>query len=205
MGYTHGTSWNKNLIEEEIKNFIKNEPEAHNNFPSHHLLCKKNRADLDNAISRSGGFIYWRKKMGYTLNKCESKIGWDGERFIEELLKNKGYKVYKQSVTCYYDYVVNDCVRIDCKYSHVYHSEQGDFFSCHLDADKDCDIFIVLCEYDNGEHKVLVIPHVVVFNQKQISIGLNNSKWDFYKNKFEYIDKYEHFYKNLLVDNYEFC
>lgn len=198
MGYSHGTSWDNNSIEKAIKQFIDTEVEANNDFPSSELLRKKHRTDLSNAITRSGGFIYWRNKMGYKLKECKSEIGWHGEKIIEEILINKGYKVHKESTMCIYDYTVNDCVRVDCKYSRVYHGKQGDFFSCKLKNAKDCDIFIVLCEYDNHTYKILVIPHMAVFNQSQISIGLENSKWDCYRNKFHYIDKYENFYKNLI-------
>ena len=195
--------WTNELIEQEIKNFIDTEVEANGDFPSCCLLRKKHRTDLSNAITRSGGFIYWRDRMGYKTNKCKSEIGWQGEKIIEEILINKGYNVHKEPITCIYDYTINHYVRVDCKYSRIYHNKQGDFFSCKLKHYKDCDIFIIICKYNDNHYKVLVIPHIAVFNQSQISIGLNNSKWDCYENKFEYINKYESFYKKLIEeDNY---
>lgn len=190
--------WNQTEIEKAIKNFINTDVDANLKFPSAKLLRSKKRADLENAINRSGGFIYWRKKMGYDEQNISSVIGWGGEEIVKQILTSMGYKVEKQTSTSFYDFVVNDCVRIECKFSNVYRGKTGEYFSFNLERkEKDCDIFIIVCKYKNTSLKILVIPHIKVFNQKQISVGLENSKWDCYENKFDYIDKYEKFYKGL--------
>ena len=190
--------WNETEIEKAIKTFINTDADANLKFPSAKLLRSKKRTDLENAITRSGGFVYWRKKMGYDEQNISSVIGWNGEEIIKRILISMGYKVEKQTTTSFYDFVVNDCVRVECKFSNVYRGQTGEYFSFNLERkEKDCDIFIVVCKYKNSLLKILVIPHIKVFNQRQISVGLENSKWDCYENKFDYIDKYEKFYKGL--------
>mgnify|MGYP003306895399 CR=1 FL=1 len=159
MGHSHGTSWTEKRVEEEIQKFINGVGEG--SFPTHKSLKEYGRYDLSNAITRSGGFIYWKNKMGYTTEPFESQIGWQGEKIAENLLLSLEYNLRKEPTNCIYDYTVNDCVRIDCKFSHIYHGKQGNFFSCNLESPyKDCDIFIVICSdgvYDVINYDIIML------------------------------------------------
>lgn len=204
-GYSHGchwrneTGWDEALIENKIREVMK-ELNIHH-FPSNGELTKNGKSSLCNAISRSGGFLYWKEKTGLKTDPVLCEIGWHGEEIVANKLIELGFNFHKESVTCPFDFTVGDFVRVDSKYSHICKGENGSYYSCNLTTNKrDCDIYIVVCEDDNKNHKFYVIPHVAVFNQKQISIGMKNSKWNKYENRFDLITEYDDFYKKMKFE-----
>lgn len=203
-GYSHGFSWRTNqgfwdydLIENKIQEAMSI-LNIHR-FPTANELLSIDYGGLVNVITRTGGFIYWHKRLNMEkIDKKESEIGWQGEDIVEAQLISLGFKVEKQKANCPYDFVVNNTVRIDSKYSHLYHGELGNFYSCNLESCyRDCDIYVIICEDDKGVQRFLIIPHTAVFNHKQISIGEYDSKWYKYENKFNIIKKYSDFYNSL--------
>lgn len=203
-GYSHGLSWknddgkwNYSLIESKIKEAM--DILNIHRFPSKDELIRIDYSNLNNTISRSGGYLFWRKRMNMeSIDKTNSEIGWHGEDIVQNKLEKLNFKVVKEDVVSPYDFVVDDFVRVDSKYSHLYHGVNGNFYSCNLETRcKDCDIFVVVCEDDEGVQRFLIIPHTAVFNHKQISIGEYDSKWHKYENRFDIIKKYSDFYKSL--------
>jgi hypothetical protein len=61
----------------------------------------------------------------------------------------------------------------------------------------DCDIYIFICEDDNENKKILIIPQSFLQNQGQVSVGEFNSKWYKYINRYDLIDTYNDFYINI--------
>lgn len=155
-------------------------------------------ASLSAYLTKTVGLKQMAEQLGLPIKDSETKTGWIGEDILEGKLQELGYNIRKQSTICPYDFVVG-YTRIDCKYSKIYHSPNGGFYSFNLESkNHDCDIFILICEDDEGNRKFYVVPNVFVFNQSQISIGLNRTKWEKFENRFDYIDKFENFYKEMM-------
>ncbi|MCK4665939.1 hypothetical protein KAU33_04275 [Candidatus Dependentiae bacterium] len=84
MGYeqirkTNGY-WNEDNTVIELKPII----EELNHFPSHNEFLNMKRRDLTHAISNNGGYLYFRKKMGYELIQKPDGY-WNEENTIIEL------------------------------------------------------------------------------------------------------------------------
>ena len=198
MGYAFGTKWDDNRIKSEVKNVmtalnIKRMPtRAEMDDVTHNSA-------LSNKVMKTGGFRYWADKMGIELKNCETVLGNDYEFGIKKVLENKGYKAEKMSTGHPYDLLVNDYIKIDVKASHYYH---GDGFIYHTfrlgKKHHNCDIFICICLDDSDNViKTLIIPSKYLMGIRQLSVG-NNSKYDKYNEAWEYIDKYDKFYKEIL-------
>lgn len=202
QGYVKDARWHdeNGWNEEKITRVIKEKmDELHiHHFPSQVELRNNGSSNLASVINRTGGFLYWKDKMGLSESPCHSEVGWHGESIVAEKLTELGFKFQKESVTCRFDFTVGDFVRVDSKYAHIYHSKNGDFYSFNLKGNwRDCDIFIGVCEDEEQNRKFYVIPHVVVFNQTQISLGIKNTKWSRFENRFDLIEKYDKFYKKI--------
>lgn len=188
--------WTEELIELSIRKLMEESGIDH--FPSHKLIRQKD-CGLDCAITRNGGYIFWKKKLGLLDPKeIQSLTGWYGESLLEARLLKENFVVEKEPVTCIYDYTINHCVKIDCKFSHIYHGINGDFFSFNLGSSyHDCDIFICICEFSKSKCKYYVIPSIMLNGQKQISMGIESTKWFVYENRFDLIKQYEDFYSQI--------
>lgn len=150
---------------------------------------------LINAIRRHGGFLYWSLDIGVKQSKCTTRIGLEGELKIKELLENKGYKVEKMSVKHPYDLLVNDDVKIDVKFSNKYKGKFGEYFTFNLEkSNPTCDLYIFICSEESYE-KILIIPSKLL-HQTQISVS-DNSKYNIYENRWDYIEQFDRFYKNI--------
>ena len=73
--------WTEEKIESELKLIM----EEHGCFPLQSLLKKINKDDLRHAITRKGGFIHWRAKMGADV----IRNGIYEEKEVEDWLNNK--------------------------------------------------------------------------------------------------------------------
>lgn len=155
-------------------------------------------SSLSGLISRRGGFIKWSKLTNLEMKQSETLVGYKGESILSETVSSKGYKIERQTANCLYDFIIDDNVRVDCKYSHLYHGDNGSFYAFNLESKMhDCDLFILICEDDDKNKNVIIIPQSFVQNQGQISVGQYKSKWYKYIDKYEYVDMYINFYKTL--------
>ena len=194
MGYARGIKWNDELIEHEI-NKVKDVLGIDRMPTSIEIFNVMNNHSLTNAIVRYGGYKYWANKLNLKQSKCETRTGLKEELNIKELLERKGYKVEKMSSRHPYDLLVNDNIKIDVKASNKYKSDKGwSSYSFNLEKNNPtCDIYIIRCIQDD---KTLVIPSKYL-RQSQLCITDKESKYDIYKDKWDYFDKYNEFYKKL--------
>ncbi|RKI45785.1 hypothetical protein D7V67_15595 [Clostridium paraputrificum] len=194
MGYTHGIKWShKDMVSEVYKVMdslnIKRMPTKSE--------CDLVTGDygLSNVIRRRGGFNWLAHHLGLDQKDSETKFGLSGELKIKELLENKGYKVEKMSVKHPYDLLVNENIKIDVKTANKYTSPKGlSSYSFNLEKkNPTCDIYVFICKDDN---KILVIPSKFL-RQTQLCITDKKSKYDGFKDKWEYVEVYNKFYKWL--------
>lgn len=192
--------WNEEDCKIQLEEVVRFYSQTQNYFPTlRQIQDYFGDTRLLNYINRNYDGLYkLAESYNLTIKEGAYSTGLYGENELQKKLESLGFKVDKEPTNCIYDFTVNNIVRIDCKYSNIYHGKTGDFYSFNLeDSHPDCDIFICLFKDKNEELQFLVIPHVFVFNYKQISVGIEKSKWLKFKNRFDYLIKYEEFFKGL--------
>ena len=199
MGYTHGKKWSHSEIKDEIYKVMK--CLNINRMPTS-VECNRvtGNSRLSSVINRRGGFNWMSNNMGLEQSKCETRLGRDTEIKIKEMLESKGYKVKQMCVKHPYDLLVDENVKIDVKASHKYKSQTGwSSYSFNLEkSNPTCDIYVVVCIDEEGSfEKILVIPSKML-RQTQLCITGGNSKYDIYKNRWDYIEQYSNFYENII-------
>jgi hypothetical protein len=196
MGYTYGVRWNNDLIENEIRKVIS----ALNidRMPSNEeiILVNKN-SKLSNAIRRNGGFYNWASILGLQVKNCETKTGKEFEEIAKDLLIQQGYRVEKMSTKYPYDLLVNEHIRIDVKAARAHIIKNTRWHTVGLNKKyATCDLYLIfaLSETDAIE-KMFIIPGT---DLKLTSLNFGaNSKYDKYLNRWDLLEKYDRFYKQL--------
>lgn len=195
MGHTHGTKWTNELIKEEILK-VKKALDINRMPSSEEIKLVTKNTKLINAIRRNGGYLYWASELNLNQSECETRTGFEAELKIKSILERKGYKVEKMTVKHPYDLLVNDNVKVDVKAANKYLSSAGwNSYSFNLEKmNPTCDIYIVYCIQDK---KILIIPSKFL-KQTQLCITDKSSKYDKFQDRWDYIDKYDLFYKNIV-------
>lgn len=155
---------------------------------------------LSNAISKKSAWYSIAEELNLDLKESDTNFGVMFENLAEEQMIAMGYVVEKTTQNHPYDLLINGSIKIDVKVSKLYKGAQGNFYSYNLEKRMaTCDIYILYMV--NDDDKVidrLVIPSKFVMKNTQISIGEINSKYRYYSEKWEYIDKYIEFMEGLV-------
>lgn len=199
MGYTHGRKWSHLDICNEIYRVmntlnIKRMPSA----PECNLVT--GNAALSSVITKRGGFNWLAKHLNLEQSECETRLGRNTEKVIKEMIEELGYKVEHMSIKHPYDLLVNENIKIDVKASNKYFSKDNwTSYSFHLEkSNPTCDIYIIVCiDKDKNFERILVIPSKFL-TQTQLCISGSKSKYDIYKDRWDYIDTYNSFYKSVI-------
>jgi len=199
MGYTHGKKWSH----EDMKNEVYKVMKCLNidRMPSS-VECNRvtGNTRLSNVINRRGGFDWLANHLGLKQSKCETRLGRNTEIKVKEILEEKGYEVKQMGIKHPYDLLVNGNIKIDVKASHKYQSEEGwSSYSFNLEKENPtCDIYIAVCINEKNDfERILVIPSKFL-NQTQLCITGAKSKYDIYKDRWDYIEQYNEFYSNII-------
>lgn len=197
MGYTHGIKWTDEMIKQEIFDVMT--AMCIKRMPSRsEIELVTGNSSLTNKISRSGGFYWWAEKLGLDRKNSETSLGNEYEYIVMNKLTDKGYNVKKMSTKHPYDLLVNENIKIDVKAAKPYISNKNDRFHTFnlYDGIPTCDIYIAIALDESDEvEKVLIIPSKYA-KVTQISIG-SVSKYDKYINRWDYVERYDRFYKVL--------
>lgn len=199
MGYTHGKKWSHSEMIDEVYKVmkalnIKRLPTAKE--------CKlvTGNYSLSNTIVRRGGFNWLAGYLKLDQSKCETRLGRQVEKHIKMMLEQQGYKIEQMSIKHPYDLIVNDVVKIDIKAANKYHSKESwTSYSFNLEkSNPTCDIYVIVCIDDDKKYeRILVIPSKFL-NQTQLCISGSASKYDIYKDRWDYIDQYNSFYESVV-------
>lgn len=94
-----------------------------------------------------------------------------------------------------YDLLVNSNIKIDVKTARLYTSEHGNsYYTFNLEKkNPTCDIYIFYCV---EIEKILIIPSKFL-RQTQLCIS-ENSKYNRYTNRWDYLKIYDNFYKEVV-------
>ena len=193
MGYI---VWSDALIESKILEC--KEGLNLNRMPSANEMAKYfGNYALSNKISKGIGFYGWSVNLGLPMKLSETQTGKNGEAIAAKELEQLGYCVERMTTGYPYDLMVNAVVKVDVKFSNLYHGVNGDFYSFRLNkAYPTCDVYILIANDDNGNKKLYVVPSKDV-HQKQVSIGSGHSVYEKYLGRLDFLDAYEKAFKEV--------
>jgi hypothetical protein len=198
MGYVKGVRWNDDLIKDKV--FEVMEALSIDRMPSE-AECKNHFHDcrLSNAIIRRGGFHNLAHEMGLPVKNSETYFGKKQEEIALEMLVSKGFTVRRMSQNFPYDLLVDDCVKVDVKASHLYKGKNGSFYTFNLEKPyATCDVYLLFALDDKNEiDSVFVVPSKFVIANTQISIGEHKSKYHRFRDCWEYIESVSNFWDSV--------
>lgn len=146
---------------------------------------------LSNKISKGKGFYGWAKELNLPLKESDTLTGKIGESVARVYLEQNGFQVEQMSMKYPYDFLVNDVVKVDVKYSQLYKKSKFGFYSFRLEKEyPTCDIYLLISYSPKGEHTFFIVPSKNVM-QKQISIGEHSSIYHRYINRLDILKQYE--------------
>jgi hypothetical protein len=145
---------------------------------------------LSNAVAkRKGGWYGLAREMGFAIKESETLLGKTQEGVVCEFLKARGFEVERMPQNFPYDLLVDNCVKVDVKASHLYTGKQGSFYTFNLEKRyATCDVYVLLALDDDDEIvNVYVVPSKFVISNTQISIGQYKSKYHQFMDRWDYI------------------
>lgn len=191
MGHSHGISWTKDGVVNAIHGVMK--ALEIDRMPSRQEVCDvTGDYSLSNAIARKfGGFYALAKELNLPIKQSETSLGKRMETLACEMLKSRGFNPVQMSVKFPYDIFV-DGVKIDVKASHLYRGKNGNFYTFNLEKKyATCDIYILITLTEDNEVKdVFVVPSKFVVQNNQISVGEEQSKYNRFKDRWDYITSF---------------
>lgn len=194
MVHTNGHKWNEAKIEESILNIVKKL--EINYFPTHkemnEFYC--NNA-LSNVVSKNGGSEYWSKKIGIKLKSSETNTGLKMEKLFSTEAIKRGYSAERMKPGYSYDVLINKYVKVDVKSGYITKGNNGNYYTFCLNKKfPTCDVYVAYCLMEDGNIlKTYIIPSNVLYGKSQLSLGVNNSKYDKYIDRWEIIDDFINF------------
>ena len=192
--------WTKELVIEKIKEVMQE-------LDVDRMPSKKECDDyfgdfaLTNVITKRFGWYNLADELGLQIKKSETQTGKTIERVVSDMLVERGFSVDRMPQNFPYDILVNGCVKVDVKASHLYHGSHGNFYTFNLEKPfATCDVYI-LCELDDEDNvsKVMVVPSKFVIDNKQISVGETTSKYHSFTGRWGYISDMVSFFSEMAV------
>jgi len=202
MGYTHGKRWDDDKIRVSLLQIV--EKRGGKTMPTHfEILSLTGDGSLVDALVNHGGTKRFAEMLGLQIKQCESEVGDAYEELCAEQIRLLfGYDVKKMKPRYPYDLLVEGCLKVDAKVSHLYTTKQNTkFYTFNLEKQNPtCDLFVCYC-VDRTEKpvKTLIIPSGVVSGKKQLSVGLK-SNYDKYADRWETIRSYVRFFQDENLD-----
>lgn len=198
MGCPNRIVWTDDLIKEkilEVKNGL-----SLDRMPSRSECIQYfHNTSLVNAISRRNKWYQLADELGLKVKDSETYFGKSQEATAAEILISKGFSVRKMSQNFPYDLLVDDCVKVDVKASHLYHGPNGDFYTFNLEKDyATCDIYILFALSESDESSIFIVPSKFVIAQNQISMGVLKSKYHRFKDRWDYISALSDFWAEAI-------
>lgn len=190
MGYSHGRRWTDEDIKLSIRKVVLGL--GLDRMPSR-KECEQYFGDtgLTNAVSKRKGWYALAREMELPIKNSETYLGKLQERKARELLEARGFVTEQMPQNFPYDILVNECVKVDVKSSHLYNGKNGNFYSFNLEKKfATCDVYILFALSDDNEIiKAFIVPSKCVIKNTQISIGESHSKYHKFLDRWDYIAK----------------
>lgn len=192
-------TWNEEKIVKALKEMIAVTKQK--TMPTHSEIKEfYGNYKLTNAMRRIKGTKYYADVLGLEIKSCESNFGDKLEDYCLAQLDNMGLFAEKTKVRYPYDILVERAVKIDVKSSRKfdsYHNSQ--YYTFNIEKkEQTCDMYICYCvDTDDKIEKTMVIPSYILSGKTQLSIGIKESKYDKYIDRWDLLIKYCNFVKSL--------
>lgn len=189
MGYAHGKQWNEELIKEAVFEVVtKLELDR---MPTRKEMDEYfGNAGLSGKVSKSGGFYHYANIFGLSIKSTESAFGIKYEHIVKDMLVSLGNDAELTTTKFPYDILVNKRVKVDVKVGRIVKTRDCDYYTFNLEKkNQTCDIYAVVA-LDRADEikKMYVIPASVMSGKSQLSIGITNSKYDKYIDRWDLIE-----------------
>lgn len=197
MGYSHGTKWTDELIRKKV--LEAKEALSLDRMPSRKECIQYfHDESLVNAISRRTGWYKLAEELGLKVKDSETYFGKSQEANAADILVSMGFLVRKMPQNFPYDLLVDNCVKVDVKASHIYHGQNGNFYTFNLEKQfATCDVYVLFALDDHGGQRIFVVPSKFVVSQNQISMGVLKSKYHKFENKWDFISALSDFWSDV--------
>lgn len=165
--------------------------------------CDKFYGDycLSNVITKRYGWYKLAKELGLSIKDSETSFGKSQEGVVCEMLIGKGFEPTRMPQNFPYDILVDNCVKVDVKASHLHRGKQGNFYAFNLEKKfATCDVYVLLTlDDENNILNTFVVPSVFVIKNTQISIGEVSSRYDKFKDRWDYIFDLSQHFSGLVI------
>lgn len=188
--------WTDELIESELRKSI--EVLNLNRMPTSSELKSIGRNDLHCKVGRTKKYSGWAEHLGLELKRSDTVVGNGKELQVARLLELKGYEVERMSTKHPYDLLVDGVVKVDVKFANSYllKGVHKTFTFSLAKKFPTCDIYILVAkDHETKEEKIYVIPSHFV-KMPMINMGAL-TKYEFFRDSFDYIEKYSNFFKSI--------
>ncbi|GMX64525.1 hypothetical protein Elgi_37940 [Paenibacillus elgii] len=189
--------WNDELIEQEIFKVIKSL--QIDRMPSRSEIKSVAQDEaLHNKICKTLGYKGWSEKLNLEIKDSETKLGQSIEEIAIAMLISKKYNVKRMTAKYPFDLLINGNVKVDVKSGRAYDLRGS---RCHtFGINKKysaCDIYLIFALSEVGEiERIFVIPSSKL-KIVTMSIG-ENTKYNIYKDRWDYLNTYDNFYKSIV-------
>lgn len=154
--------------------------------------------ELAGAVSKRGWYEL-AEELGLPVKESETAFAKRMEAKARDMLRGIGFDVEPMATNFPYDLLVDGCVKVDVKASKLISTESGKFYTFFVGKPyATCDFYILLaCDDDENVTRTMVVPGYQVIGNSQISVGVNRSKYHFYTDRFDLLDKAAEFWRLL--------
>lgn len=196
MRHTRGTYWTPEMIAQKIVEAVNGLNLSA--MPTRSQFVNFYGDDkLTNKISKTLGYYGWAEKLNLSIQNNDTQKAKLSEKFAADLLRDHGYEVLQMVQNHPYDLLINQAVKVDVKFSNLYHGDQGNFYSFALRKKySSCDVYLLISNNDANEKSIFILPAKDAM-QLQISIGEHNSIYHKYLNRYDVIDQYLKLYAEI--------
>lgn len=150
---------------------------------------------LSNAITKSGGYAHWAKRLDLAQGNSETAIGVRGEQEIAIQLQSMGFSVQATSAKFPYDLLVDGCVKIDVKTANTSYVKGCPVHAFRLaKPQQTCDLYIL---YEIDTENVYVVPAHKLHGQVQVDMGIESRMYRPYKSAFALITELSSAYQAM--------
>lgn len=199
MGYTHGSKWNDEIAIETILS-VKDTLGVNYMPTNSEFKLILGNSKLVSWLNKNGRRARLKSELCLPDKPSCSLTGDVNEWYIINVLKDMGYTAEKTQPRHPYDILVNGVVKIDVKSANPIPSKvkkMNEFVFAINNREPKCDLMVFVTVFSETNKEIYVIPSHLI-KQSQLGIG-ESSKYDIYKNRFDYIPKYINFYETITA------
>ncbi|WP_226035731.1 hypothetical protein [Aquibacillus saliphilus] len=172
-------------------------------MPTYHEIKEydNDTTSLSNAIMKTKGFKGWAEYLNLEIKESDTKFGQNGEDVAVEKIRSLGKEVLNLSTIAPYDLLINNHVKVDVKSATIWERNGKNTYAYNMPSKyHKCDIFLCLGFNENRDQVLnwYLIPSKLLDVSTVYINADGNNKYSRFENRWDYIDRYNDFYKCLI-------